>query len=101
MTSLQGEDIPQNYPYADHVRQQRYILSKFKEVSTYRGPKLVFIHIDIPHPPYVFNADGSLIENPPPLPWLEPLPWNDYVKYYAGQAEYVSVTFVQSASESL
>jgi len=99
MTSLPGEDIPQNYPYADHVRQQRYILSKFKEVSAYRGPKLVFIHIDIPHPPYVFNADGSLIENPPPLPWLEPLPWDDYVKYYAGQTEYISSTVLPIIAE--
>ncbi len=90
IATIRDDDLPQNYPYADHVRQQRYILSKFQEISTYRGPKLVFVHIDIPHPPYVFNADGSLIENPPPLPWLEPLPWDDYLRYYSGQAEYVA-----------
>ncbi len=95
----QSDEIPANYPYADHVRQQRYILHQFQEIITYRGPKLVFVHINIPHPPYAFNADGTLIENPPPLPWLVPLAWDDYVKYYSGQVQYITSAILPILTE--
>lgn len=57
-----------NFPYAEHIQSQKYILNKLKYIPEIRSPKLVFVHIKIPHPPYVFNADGSLVENPPPFP---------------------------------
>jgi hypothetical protein len=57
-----------NFPYAEHIQSQKYILNKLEYIPEIRGPKLVFVHIKIPHPPYVFNADGSLVENPPPFP---------------------------------
>jgi hypothetical protein len=57
-----------NFPYAAHIQSQKYILNKLEYIPEIRGPKLVFVHIKIPHPPYVFHADGSLVDNPPPFP---------------------------------
>jgi hypothetical protein len=88
-TGMADDGIPQNYPYADHVRQQYYILRKLQEVTMLRGPKLVFVHINIPHPPYVFNADGSLIQDPPELPWIVPLANEKYQVLYPGQVHYI------------
>lgn len=44
------------------------------------GPKLVFVHILIPHPPYVFAADGSFVaeEDDP----------NELAKEYGGMVAY-------------
>jgi len=81
--------VPLDYLYADDARQQLFIQEKLNEIIPDRGPKFVFAHINIPHAPYVFNADGSLIENPPPLPWVTPLPWEDYLSYYSNHVQYV------------
>lgn len=35
--------------------------SQLKKTTARRGPKLVFAHMLFPHPPYVFNADGSAV----------------------------------------
>lgn len=87
--SNQTSFVPLDYLYADDVRQQLFIQEKLNEIIPDRGPKFVFTHINIPHAPYVFNADGSLIENPPPLPWVTPLPWEDYLSYYSNHVQYV------------
>lgn len=84
-----SDAIPPNYPYADHVQQQYYIFDQLQQTSTIRGPKLVFVHINIPHPPYVFNPDGSLIQDPPELPWIQPLPHDQYQALYPGQISYI------------
>lgn len=81
--------VPLDYLYADDARQQLFIQDKLTETIPDRGPKLVFAHINLPHPPYVFNADGSLIEDPPPLPWVTPIPWDDYLNYYSNHVQYV------------
>jgi len=81
--------IPDGHPYADHILQQWYIFDQLGKMPAVRGPKLVFVHINIPHPPYTFHADGSLIQDPPPLPWIEPIAWDQYLGYYAGQVQYV------------
>lgn len=40
------------------------ILDVLPEIPKMRGPKFVHAHIITPHPPYIFNADGSLNNNP-------------------------------------
>lgn len=57
-----------NYPYATHIRQQLYILDTLEKVPDIPGPKFVFVHIQIPHPPFVFGPDGELVKDPPPFP---------------------------------
>lgn len=81
--------VPIDYLYADDVRQQMFIQEKLSEIVPDRGPKFVFAHINIPHPPYVFNADGSLIKDPPPLPWVTPIPWEEYLGYYSNHVQFI------------
>lgn len=83
-----SDKIPLNYPYADHVRQQWTILKELKEISALQGPKLVWAHLTMPHAPYVFYPDGSLIPDPPELPWVVPLPWDEYLQYYSWGVQY-------------
>jgi len=40
------------------------ILDVLPEIPQKPGPKFVHAHIITPHPPYIFNADGSLNPNP-------------------------------------
>lgn len=87
-TSGSINNIPTNYPFADHVRQQWFILNKLQEIASERGPKLVFAHLNIPHAPYVFQPDGTLIPNPPPLPWVTPISWEEYIQYYSWGVQY-------------
>jgi hypothetical protein len=37
----------------------RYSLDELPVIAQLRGPKLVFAHIMLPHPPYVFGPDGE------------------------------------------
>ena len=37
----------------------RYTLGELPVVTQLRGPKFVFAHILLPHPPYVFGPNGE------------------------------------------
>jgi len=43
----------------EHYKQTRFILSKLHEVPQLKSPKFVFVHILVPHSPFIFAADGS------------------------------------------
>ncbi len=43
----------------EHYQQTLFTLSKLSEVPEMKSPKFVFVHIMVPHNPYVFTADGS------------------------------------------
>jgi hypothetical protein len=43
----------------DRYRQGLYILDHLEKVHAESGPKFVFAHVLLPHPPYVFDRDGS------------------------------------------
>jgi hypothetical protein len=40
-------------------------LRAIERTTASRGPKFVFAHILLPHPPYVFERDGSRVRTPP------------------------------------
>ena len=47
-------------PYRDMARETvLYAFNRLEEAASRSGPDYVFAHITVPHPPYVFNADGS------------------------------------------
>ncbi len=49
-------------PLTDDERHYAVAVRQFEELERIRtlpGPKFVFVHDLLPHPPYVFNADGS------------------------------------------
>ncbi len=51
-----------NYPYAEHVQQQLYILNKMPDLPFLASPTFAYIHITLPHPPYVFAPNGELVD---------------------------------------
>lgn len=60
-----------------------FTLEKLKEVPQITGPKLVFVHLSINHPPFVFDAAGGL--NPDLIKVTRPVVENDeYNKGYVG-----------------
>jgi hypothetical protein len=52
-----------NYPNRTRREQVQYILGQlqFDRVPSLQGPKLVFVHMVIPHPPNVFGANGEKV----------------------------------------
>lgn len=51
---------------------------------TIEGPRFVFAHILVPHPPFLFGPHGEAINTDPALRT------KDWSKYYLGQLEFVS-----------
>jgi hypothetical protein len=48
----------------EHVTAQLFFLDKLLDVPAITGPKFTYIHISIPHIPYVFSPDGSMLTDP-------------------------------------
>lgn len=42
------------------AKEALYSLEKLHEIPAEPGPKFVFLHMLMPHPPYLFSSDGSL-----------------------------------------
>jgi hypothetical protein len=46
---------------AKHLKHNTFALNKLDNIAVETGPKFVFGHILLPHPPYVFDRDGRYI----------------------------------------
>ncbi len=67
-----------------------FTLEKLKEVPQITGPKLVFVHLSINHPPFVFDASGGA--NPDLIKVIKPKTENDaYYKGYRGTFPFTDV----------
>ncbi len=53
-----------NFPYSYHVNGQNFILEQLPQISKDPDPTFAFVHLLIPHVPFVFNADGSVVTDP-------------------------------------
>ncbi len=49
---------------ATHVVATTFILDHMTDVPAIAGPKFAYIHLFIPHYPYVFGADGQIMTDP-------------------------------------
>jgi hypothetical protein len=67
--------------YKEEIHRERvlFVLDQLEQLPQSPGPRFVFGHIVSPHPPYVFNADGSVA---PPDP--------DPAAAYAEQVRYIN-----------
>ncbi|HEX2997286.1 MAG TPA: sulfatase-like hydrolase/transferase [Anaerolineales bacterium] len=65
-----GYDMPQLIPafnveslheweYYEHYQQTYYMLDELKRLPETGGPKFVFAHFLVPHPPFIFAPDGE------------------------------------------
>jgi hypothetical protein len=72
-------------PY-DRAVLRQHTLFEFRALERLAdepGPKFVFAHFLVPHPPYVFRSDGSYVSN-------EPIATPDEREGYLRQMEYVN-----------
>lgn len=70
--------------------RHRYNFSRLEQMPERPSPKFVFAHILLPHPPFVFNADGSAFQSHTIR--LTPLPFGlaSYHEAYPQQVQYVN-----------
>lgn len=54
----------QKFADYDHYEDTRYALEQLPDVPNIPGPKFVFVHLVIPHSPFVFGPDGEYIVIP-------------------------------------
>ncbi len=47
-----------------HIETQRNILEILPEITQNNHPTFTFAHILVPHPPFVFDEDGSILQDP-------------------------------------
>jgi hypothetical protein len=76
-------DIAEQVSLSDVERKANrtlVILETLPEIPKRPGPKFIHAHIVTPHPPFIFNADGSLNENPDEV---------DPIKGYREQLAYI------------
>lgn len=51
-------------PHSLHIETQRNVLENLPKIAENPNPTFTFAHILIPHPPLVFDEDGSLLKDP-------------------------------------
>ena len=51
-------------PHQEHIDIQLNILETLPEIAENKYPTFTFAHFIVPHIPYVFDIDGSLLEDP-------------------------------------
>jgi len=55
------DDDPETIPFPDLARESTlFAFDAVESAASRPGPTYVFAHILVPHPPYVFDADGSM-----------------------------------------
>jgi len=50
-----------NHPMSDHIQKQLFVLKTLPDIANNPDPTFTFAHILIPHVPYVFAADGTIL----------------------------------------
>jgi len=54
----------ESFPYYDRARNQLFQLDTLSDLVYVPGPKFVYVHLNIPHRPFIFQADGSIQNDP-------------------------------------
>jgi hypothetical protein len=63
-TNLSGSGLFNQIKMQNHVNTQLFTLDKLPEVPAIVGPKFVYVHLMIPHGPYVFGPNGEILTDP-------------------------------------
>jgi hypothetical protein len=76
--------LPVAYPgYLAHRSRVEFSLQELEQMPELDGPKFVFVHVVIPHPPFVFDKDGQ------PLPQDHFYELADASDYWGDPQEYI------------
>jgi hypothetical protein len=92
--------------YKFHYLQTKYTFDKLSEIPSLPGKYFIFAHILAPHPPFVFNPDGSYRNNP--FPYYAnrdgsyyPGTVQDYINGYRDQVAYVDTVMEKVITDIL
>lgn len=101
-----GLGVDTYYPgYQSHRNQILFLLEELPRSTALRGPKFVFAHLVIPHPPFVFNSDGSPLEHDFRYSFRDGDAFlgtrQDYIQGYRGQVEFINQALVELLEELL
>ena len=79
------------------------ILDSFDSIETvvgFQGPKFVFMHLIAPHPPFIFNRDGSETLTDIPFTFFDAaelgLPVEEYQALYIDQLTFINTKILES-----
>ena len=80
-----------DFPYYQKWNIQRYIIEQTKSIPELPGPKFVFIHLVTTHRPYIYQSDGSIL-NDARYYKLDGVPVNDdyYIQGYQYSLDYTN-----------
>jgi hypothetical protein len=80
--------------YSGHIARQQYILDTFPSLDVIPGPKFVFAHVILPHPPFVFQADGTVDLPDIPFSYFDADDYegtlDEYQSGYVAQLQYLN-----------
>lgn len=82
------------YPEQAHRELVLFDLEQLRQLPGLPGPKFIFAHIVAPHPPYVFEADGSF--SPPDKP--DYTGYRDQVLYLNNRMEILLADIIESSA---
>jgi hypothetical protein len=68
--------LANNLDLISHRNSIIYTLAKIPNLSEVETPKFVYAHILLPHPPFIFNADGSVVDA------INHTNWDFYLGHY-------------------
>ena len=79
------------HPFIDHIQRELYVLDELPKVPGLPSPKFVFVHILIPHLPFVFGPDGEILTDPGYFKAPGDGPVDEAHKYngYRGQVQFI------------
>jgi hypothetical protein len=100
------------YPgYSGHRERISYTLDQLPRLSGDPGPKIVFAHIVVPHPPFVFDAEGKVTDQRYPFSFWDGDMFQgtseEYIQGYSDQVMFLNdsllswIKVLQSESSSM
>lgn len=94
-----GADITQNL----HIEAQRNVLERLPEIPENSNPTFTFAHVLIPHPPFVFDEDGSILQDPGYFSGEKASAINDFYDLdgYSRQVKFISQKILSISKEIL
>ena len=86
-----------NLPYRAHVDRQLFLLDQLPKIPSIEGPTFSFVHILIPHVPYVFGPNGEILTDPGYFSGGKAQPVNEEyrMKGYTGQIEFINARMLE------
>jgi hypothetical protein len=83
LTNAMSDYLP-GFNYDTKRNVARATFEAIPRIATMKSPKLVFLHVMLPHPPFVFSSDGKAVDPP------YPVSSGDGERFPGGRAAYVA-----------